>query len=311
MNSGLYFLSQVTQGWIQDTGDAPLRCCTWALSFHLHRISFIPTSNCITAPDNPSSPIMSTEVCLHVHSFIDQVKSFIITSVNSNLPRLFQGCRLPLRRPTGKAHTDFVSLSMHGTLTTVEVCSKSLNVSSLAGLPHPCVSWWFQTLCQQSAWCHVSPLTSSTAGIFLETEDLYGSQSVTLCLRIPPPHTQTQPRPNGRMWSTKKIPQKVSYVHKLYWYMKWNYWLFYHCYITFLFVTWSCNLFSGFVTGEMYTIWRAEPERSSSWHPHERNRITQQFICACAEECRPKRKTVNYILIFLSSLSSSVVLSFW
>lgn len=58
----------------------------------------------------------------------------------------------------------------------------------------------------------------------------------------------------------------------------------------------------------MCTFWRAEPERSHPWHHPERNRIMQQFICACADGHRPKRKTVKSTVIPLSTFSSSFIL---
>lgn len=53
----------------------------------------------------------------------------------------------------------------------------------------------------------------------------------------------------------------------------------------------SCYLFSRHYTVEMFAIWRAEPERSHSWH-----QITEDFFCAGAEGQRPGRKSVSHTI---------------
>lgn len=185
-------LGYFTRGWIQDTGDVHPNFCTWVHLFHLHQISYIPTTSSITIPDNLSSPTKPTEV-------------------NWGLPQTATLCS-PFHGPTGKHHSKLMYL-----LNRYYVRDESvILIESIFMVDHPCVLRWFQTFFRQSTCCQVSLMTSSTVGTFTETEILYGSQDITLCLRSPPPHTQTQPSTIGRIRNSKMIPRKVGLCYFTY-----------------------------------------------------------------------------------------------
>lgn len=181
----------MTQRWMQDSGDAPLSCCTWVLSIHLH-----PNTHTIPAPHSPSSPTKSMEVCAvwsRIHSKVSSSHSWH----KSALSLSFRAATFPYGVPQVN-----LTETLYTRQTTVDYFMwQRCYVSCFTGLLHPL------TLFQQSDCCPVSTLTNSTTGIFLETETLYRARNVALCRRIP--RTLTQTRPNSRIWNRRKISHKV------------------------------------------------------------------------------------------------------
>lgn len=184
-------LSQMTQGWMQDSGGAPLSCCTWAPSKHLH-----PNTHTNPAPHSPSSPIKSTEVCAswsRIHSKVSRSHGWH----KSALSLSFRAATFPYRVPQVN-----LTETLYTHQSTVDNCMlQKCYVSCFTGLLHP------RTLFQQSDCCPVSTPTNSTTSISLETVTLYRSQNVALCRRIP--RTLTQTRPNSRIWNRKNISHEV------------------------------------------------------------------------------------------------------